>query len=73
MDLRDKISTIHNLMAANKFSTAIEKCHKLIKIYPKMPYLYNLCGMAYQSNKQILKSVESFNLALHYEPESLPL
>ena len=72
MDLRDKISTIHNLMAANKFSTAIEKCHKLIKIYPKMPYLYNLCGMAYQSNKQILKSVESFNLALHYEPESLP-
>ena len=36
-----------------------------------MSYLYNLCGMAYQGNKQILKSIESFNIALNHDPKNL--
>ena len=71
MDLREKIAIIHNLMSVNKFTQAIIKCHKLIKLYPNMSYLYNLCGMAYQGNKQILKSVESFNIALNHDPKNL--
>ena len=71
MDLKEKIAIIHNLMSVNKFTQAIINCHKLIKLHPQVSYLYNLCGMAYQGNKQILKSVESFNIALHHDPENL--
>ena len=71
MDLKEKIAIIHNLMRVKKFTQAIINCHKLIKLHPDISYLYNLCGMAYQGNKQIKKSIESFNLALHYDPENL--
>jgi len=71
MDVKEKIAIIHNLMRVRKFTQAIIDCHKLIKLYPDVSYLYNLCGMAYQGNNQIKKSLESFNLALHYEPENL--
>ena len=71
MDLKEKIAIIHNLMRVNKFTQAIQNCHKLIKLNPNVSYLYNLCGMAYQGNKQIPKSIESFNLALHHDPENI--
>ena len=71
MDLKEKIVIIHNLMRVNKFTQAISNCHKLIKQNPNISYLYNLCGMAYQGNKQIPKSVEFFNLALHHDPENI--
>jgi len=71
MDLKEKIAIIHNLMRVNKFTQAISNCHKLIKQNPNISYLYNLCGMAYQGNKQIPKSVEFFNLALHHDPENI--
>ena len=58
-------------MRVKKFTQAIINCHKLIKLNPNISYLYNLCGMAYQGNNQIEKSIESFNLALHYDPENL--
>ena len=66
MDIKEKIAIIHNLMRVKKFTQAIINCHKLIKLNPNISYLYNLCGMAYQGNNQIEKSIESFNLALHY-------
>jgi tetratricopeptide (TPR) repeat protein len=71
MDIREKIAIIHNLMRVKKFTQAIANCHKLIKQNPNISYLYNLCGLAYQGNKQILKSIESFNLALHHDPENI--
>jgi tetratricopeptide (TPR) repeat protein len=71
MDIKEKIAIIHNLMRVKKFTRAIINCHKLIKLNPNVSYLYNLCGMAYQGNNQIEKSIESFNLALHYESENL--
>ena len=71
MDLKEKIAIIHNLMRVRKFTQAILNCHKLIKLHPNVSYLYNLCGMAYQGNNQIKKSIESFNLALHHDPENL--
>ena len=71
MDLREKIAIIHNLMNVKKFSQAIINCHKLIKQNPNVSYLHNLCGMAYQGNNQIPRSVESFNLALHHDPENI--
>ena len=71
MNLKEKIAIIHNLMRVNKFTQAIQNCHKLIKLNPNVSYLYNLCGMAYQGNKQILKSIESFNLALYHDPENI--
>ncbi len=71
MDVREKIAIIHNLISVNNFTQAITNCHKLIKLHPNVSYLYNLCGMAYQGNRQIPKSIESFNLALHYDPANL--
>ena len=71
MDVKEKIEIIHNLMRVKKFTQAITNCHKLIKLYPNVSYLYNLCGMAYQGNNQIKKSIESFNIALHHESENL--
>ena len=71
MDLREKVAIIHNLIRVNNFTQAITNCNKLIKQNPNISYLYNLCGMAYQGNKQISKSIESFNLALHHDPENL--
>jgi len=71
MDIREKIVVILNLMSVKKFTQAIINCHKLIKLHPNVSYLYNLCGMAYQGNNQVKKSIESFNLALHYDPENL--
>jgi len=71
MDVKEKIAIIHNLIRVNKFTQAIIDCHKLIKLHPNVSYLYNLCGMAYQGNNQIKKSIESFNLALHYDSENL--
>ena len=71
MDVKEKIAIIHNLMRVRKFTQAIINCHKLIKLYPDVSYFYNLCGMAYKGNNQIIKSVESFNLSLHYDPENL--
>ena len=71
MDIKEKIAIIHNLMRVKKFTQAIINCHKLIKLNPNISYLYNLCGMAYQGNNQIEKSIESFNLALHYDSENL--
>jgi hypothetical protein len=35
MDVKEKISIIHNLMSVNKFTQAIIDCHKLIKLTPK--------------------------------------
>jgi tetratricopeptide (TPR) repeat protein len=58
-------------MRVKKFTQAIINCHKLIKLHPDISYLYNLCGMAYQGNNQTKKSIESFYLALHYDPENL--
>ena len=61
MDIKEKIAIIHNLMRVKKFTQAIINCHKLIKLNPNVSYLYNLCGMAYQGNNQIKKSIESFS------------
>ena len=71
MDVKEKIAIIHNLMRVKKFTQAIINSHKLIKLYPDVSYLYNLCGMAYQGNNQLKKSIESFNLALFHDPENL--
>ena len=71
MDLREKISIIQNLIATNKFSQAISNCKKILKKNPHNSFVHNLCGLAYQGNKEILKSVESFNKALLYEPDNL--
>jgi tetratricopeptide (TPR) repeat protein len=71
MDLKEKIAIIHNLIRVNKFTQAITSCNKLIKQNPDISYLYNLCGLAYQGNKQIPKSIESFNLALHHDSENI--
>ena len=70
MDVKQKIAIIHNLLSVKKFTQAIINCHKLIKQYPNVSYLHNLCGMAYQGKKQIKKSVDSFNLALNYDSEN---
>jgi len=71
MDLKEKIAIIHNLIRENKFTQAITNCNKLIKQNPDISYFYNLCGLAYQGNKQIPKSIESFNLALHHDPKNI--
>jgi tetratricopeptide (TPR) repeat protein len=71
MNIKERITIIHNLMRVKKFAQAIINCQKLIKLNPNVSYLYNLCGMAYQGNNQIKKSIESFNLALNYDPENL--
>jgi tetratricopeptide (TPR) repeat protein len=71
MDLKEKIAKIHNLIRVNKFTQAITNCNKLIKQNPNISYLYNLCGLAHQGNKQIPKSIENFNLALHHDPENM--
>ena len=71
MDLKEKISIIQNLLTVNKFSQAIHNCNKLIKEYPDVAYIYNLCGLAYQGNREMVKSIELFTKALHYEPENL--
>ena len=39
-----KIAIVHNLMRVKKFTQAIINCHKLIKLYPDVSYLYNLFG-----------------------------
>ena len=71
MDLKEKIAIIHNLIHVNKFTQAITNCNKLIKQNPDISYLHNLCGLAYQGNKQIPKSIESFNIALHHDPKNI--
>ena len=71
MDPRDKISVIQNLMQVNKFDEAIYHCNKLIKQFPNISYFYNLCGLAHQGNKQMLKSIELFTQAIHFEPENV--
>jgi tetratricopeptide (TPR) repeat protein len=71
MDIKEKIAIIHNLMRVKKFTQAITNCNKLIKQNPNISYLYNLCGLAHQGNKQIPKSIENFNLALHHDPENM--
>ncbi len=68
MDPRDKISVIQNLIRVNKFEDAIYHCNKLIKQFPNISYFYNLCGLAHQGNKQMLKSIELFTKAIHFEP-----
>ena len=68
MDPREKISVIQNLISVNKFEEAIYHCNKLIKQFPNVSYFYNLCGLAHQGNKQILKSIELFMQAIHFEP-----
>ena len=57
MDLREKVAIIHNLISVKKFTQAITNCNKLIKQNPNNSYLYNLCGLAHQGNKQISKSI----------------
>ena len=71
MDLKEKISIIQNLLSVNKYSEAIKNCNKLIKQFPDIPYVYNLCGLAYQGNRQMLKSIELFSKALHFEPSNI--
>ena len=68
MDPREKISVIQNLISVNKFEEAIHHCNKLIKQFPNVSYFYNLCGLAHQGNKQMLKSIELFMQAIHFEP-----
>ena len=71
MDLREKISVIQNLIGVGKFKEAIYNCKKLIKQFPNVSYVYNLCGLAYQGNKEMLKSIELFTKALHFEPRNI--
>ena len=71
MDLRNKLSIIQNLLSVNKFPQAIYNCHKLLKEYPEVAYIYNLCGLAYQGNREMIKSIEYFTKALHYEPQNI--
>ena len=71
MDLKEKISIIQNLLSVNKYSEAIKNCNKLIKQFPNIPYVYNLCGLAHQGNRQMLKSIELFSKALHFEPSNI--
>ena len=71
MDLREKLSIVHNLISVNKFNDAIYHCNKLIKKFPNVSYIYNLCGLAHQGNREMLKSIEFFAKALHYEPDNI--
>ena len=71
MDLREKISVIQNLIGVNNFKDAIYHCNKLLKQYPNISYIYNLCGLAHQGNREMLKSIELFSKALHYEPQNI--
>ena len=71
MNLKEKISIVLNLLTVNKFSQAIHSCNKLLKEYPDEAYIYNLCGLAHQGNRDMVKSIELFTKALHYEPGNL--
>ena len=71
MDLREKISVIQNLIGVKNFKDAIYHCNKLLKQYPNISYIYNLCGLAHQGNREMLKSIELFSKALHYEPQNI--
>ena len=71
MDLKNKITVIQNLLSANKFTQAIHNCKKLINQYPNLAYIYNLCGLAYQGNREMFKSIDLFSKALSIEPGNL--
>ncbi len=71
MDLKNKITVIQNLLSANKFTQAIHNCKKLINQYPNLAYIYNLCGLAYQGNREMFKSIDLFAKALSIEPSNL--
>ena len=71
MDLKNKVSEIHELISSNKISVAILKCKKLIKKYPNNSYIFNLYGLVLQTNGEILKSIKQFEKSILYDANNI--
>ena len=71
MELLKEIEKVHNNIKARNLEDAIQRCNKLIKKFPKNPYLYNLGGLALQQLQNITLSVKYFEKAIELEPTNL--
>ena len=71
MDLKNKVSEIHELISSNKISVAILKCKKLLKKYPNNSYITNLYGLVLQTNGEILKSIKQFEKSILYDANNI--
>ncbi|MDC6469699.1 sulfotransferase [Candidatus Pelagibacter sp. Uisw_099_02] len=71
MDLIEKIKVLQNHLAVGNLKNVIEGCSKILKKTPNNAFVLNLCGLAFQKNRQIKLSVKYFIGALDQEPNNI--
>ena len=71
MELLKEIEKVHNNFKVKNYHYAFERCNKLIKKFPKNPYLYNLGGLALQQMQNITLSINYFQKAIELEPKNI--
>ena len=60
MDLIERIKILHNFLSIGNNKRVIEGAKKILKKIPNNSYVWNLCGLAYQSSRNHPAAIECF-------------
>jgi len=70
MDLIERIKILHNFLSIGNNKRVIEGAKKILKKIPNNSYVWNLCGLAYQSSRNHPAAIECFLKSIYYETNS---
>ncbi len=71
MELLQKLEALNNHLVAKNYKKVIDGCNKILKKNPNIPYVLNLCGLAFQGTNNTLASINYFNKAIEIEPDNI--
>ena len=60
MNFEKEVKKIHVNIKSNQLNDAMRNCNKLIKLFPKNSYLFNLGGLILQNGLKIKNSPDIF-------------
>ena len=70
MNFEKEVKKIHVNIKSNQLNDAMRNCNKLIKLFPKNSYLFNLGGLILQNGLKIKSSIEYFKKSLEFDPKN---
>ncbi len=71
MNLTNKIRIVTQNFHQKKFKSVIKECKKILKVETNNPFIYNLCGLAFQNIGQISESLDYFKSAIKINENDL--
>ena len=66
---KQEVDSVIALYKSGKYHEVIKQIKALNEIYPRVPFLFNLAGVCYQSVGELASSAKMFETAVNIKPD----